>query len=83
MKDVIDGVDAADENGNGRADGGNVATCPRCDDESLAHALDESDAHEEFESTVRLDDMASARWKTGPREVFADDDGGELSADWL
>ncbi|WP_250623910.1 hypothetical protein [Pinirhizobacter soli] len=50
----------ADVNENGRGDGGNVATSPRCDEVSLGHALDDPEAHEAFESTVADDDMACA-----------------------
>jgi len=81
--DVIDGVDAADWNGDDRPDGGNMPTSPRCDDVSLAHALDDPDADEALELIVSIDDMASARWKTGSRGELSDADGGELPADWL
>jgi hypothetical protein len=58
--DVIEGVATVDANGDGRANGGNVAMCARCDEVSLDHAMDDPDALEEFESTVADDDMASA-----------------------
>jgi hypothetical protein len=57
-----------------------MATSPRCDDVSLAHALDDPDAQEELESTVAVDDMAPALWKTASRGVSGVD-GGELPTD--
>lgn len=60
-----------------------MATCSRCDEVSLAHALDDPDADETLEPIVAIDDIASARWKTGSRGELSGDDGGELPADWL
>jgi hypothetical protein len=58
-----------------------MATSPCCDEISLADALDDSDADETLEPIVAIDDMASARWKTGSRGELSGDNGGELPAD--